>query len=230
MFLKIFSSRKNNFGDLPVKNLGLAEFEINNWVLSDFIVARLQSIVGVHPYPLNELLLMTGALCRLQPDHLFEWGTHTGKSARIFFETCKRFKLKTMIHSVDLPPNVSHGEHPGREYATLLKGIKEVKLYRGDGLDIATTLSRSFDSSTRLMFFLDGDHSFESVSRELKTITAAFPSASILVHDTFYQDPACGYNIGPFRAIQQTLQSSQTHFRLIETRTGLPGMSLLIPT
>jgi cephalosporin hydroxylase len=230
MFSRIFHCHKKSSGDFPIANPKFAEFEINNWVLSEFIVDHLCPIVGVHPYPLNELLLMTGALCRLQPDHLFEWGTHMGKSARIFFETCQYFHLKTVIHSVDLPPDATHEEHPGQEYAKFLKGIQGVKLYRGDGLDVAAKMARSFASSASLMFFLDGDHSFESVSRELQTITSTFPFASILIHDTFYQDPACGYNIGPYQAIQQLLGKVPSRYQLIETRTGLPGMSLLIPS
>ncbi len=231
MIKKIFSHKGSaRSADIPVVNPQFKEFEVNNWDLSGFIIDKLLPIVGYHPYPLNELLLMTGALCRIHPDHLFEWGTHLGKSARIFFETRQRFQLKTVIHSVDLPPDVSHIEHPGKEYAKFLKGIQGVKLYRGDGLEIATKLGKSFDPSAILMFFLDGDHSFESVSRELEILSASFPSASILVHDTFYQDPACGYNIGPYKAIQQLLGRNPSRYRLIETCTGLPGMSLLLPS
>lgn len=230
MLSTFFRHYKINHNTIPVVNADYSEFEINNWALSDFISERLCPIVGTHPYPLNELLLMTGALCRLHPDHLFEWGTHTGKSARIYFETCQEFHLKTVIYSIDLPADVSHEEHPGQKYAKFLKGIHGVKLYRGDGLAVAAKLAKSFDSSAKLFFFLDGDHSFESVLRELETVAASFPTASILVHDTFYQDPSCGYNIGPYKAIQQLLLKDPSRYRLIETRTGLPGMSLLIPS
>jgi cephalosporin hydroxylase len=205
------------------------EFEVNNWVLSDFIVCELIPIVGVRPFPLNELLLMCGALVRFQPEHLFEWGTNIGKSARIFLETRQRFYLETSIHSIDLPEDATHVEHPGKNHAILLKGVKGVNLYRGDGLEVSQNLADRFGKSMRYLFFLDGDHSFESVSRELQTVTSAFPTASILVHDTFYQDPACGYNIGPYNAIRHTIQNNPGRYKLVETRTGLPGMSLLTP-
>ena len=60
------------------------EFEVNNWIISEFIVEKLVPVVGVHPFPLDELSLMTAAVCRFQPELIFEWGTNIGKSARIF--------------------------------------------------------------------------------------------------------------------------------------------------
>jgi len=44
---------------LPVVNPGASEFEVNRWLVADFIVERLLPIVGTHPFPLAELELMT---------------------------------------------------------------------------------------------------------------------------------------------------------------------------
>ena len=45
-----------------VKNVHCSEFEVNNWVISDFIVNKLAPIVGTHPYPIGELNLMVAAV------------------------------------------------------------------------------------------------------------------------------------------------------------------------
>ena len=211
----------------PVLNLDCTEFEVNNWTLSEFILERIIPVVSIRPYPLNELLMMTSAMCWLAPTHIFEWGTHLGVSARIFYETGKAFNLKTTIHTIDLPEDVHHVEHPGQEHAYYVRQLPEVKIYRGDGLDTALKLASEQPLDARLMFFIDGDHSYESVHRELSGIIEHFSRADILLHDTFYQSEASGYNIGPYRAIEDVLSHSATSYRLMRTQGGLPGMTLL---
>lgn len=49
------------------------EFEANNWKLSAFILRKIIPLVGTHPFPLNELLLMTAAVAWAKPTHIFEW-------------------------------------------------------------------------------------------------------------------------------------------------------------
>src|SRR6266849_7039008 len=73
----------------PVRNPNASEFEVDLWTLSDFLLEKIVPVVGVRPYPLNELLLMTAAACRLRPSVVFDWGTHIGVSARVFFECQK---------------------------------------------------------------------------------------------------------------------------------------------
>jgi cephalosporin hydroxylase len=213
----------------PVLNGHCTEFEVDKWAISDFIVNRLIPIVGTHPYPLDELLLMAAALCRLKPTHVFEWGTHVGKSARIFFETSKAFGIATEIHSVDLPDASEHPEHPGRKRGLLVKDIPEVRLHQGDGLEESLKIVESLQGTVRPLFFLDGDHAYASVMRELVEIMTRVPNASILVHDTFYQSAESGYNIGPRRAITDALTSAPNRYKEISTNTGLPGMTLLYP-
>lgn len=60
----------------PVPNPGCTRFEVDGWIISDFLIKRLIPIVGVHPYPVSELFLMAAAVCRLKPTHILEWGTH----------------------------------------------------------------------------------------------------------------------------------------------------------
>jgi cephalosporin hydroxylase len=215
----------------PVLNIQCAEFEIDKWILSEFIVAKLVPIVGVHPFPLDELLLLTAAVTRVQPTHIFEWGTHIGKSARIFFETIKFFNIGSEIHSIDLPDDVSHIEHPGARRGVLVKGIKKVTLHMGDGLDTSLRLCDMADQTGFTpLFFVDGDHSYESVKRELFGIMTRLPNAHILVHDTFNQSEGAGYNTGPYRAVKDVLVSTSGRYKVIAQEMGLPGLTLIWPS
>ncbi len=211
----------------PVVNINCTEFEVNNWIVSEFIVNRLVPIVGVHPFPLNELQLMVAAVCRIQPTHIFEWGTHIGKSARIFYETAKSFSIKSEIHSTDLPTDINHVEHPKDERGSMVKGIKEVSLHTGDGLIKSMEIYNSLSVKNKVLFYLDGDHSYTSVYNELKSITDNIPEAHILLHDTFNQSSESGYNIGPYKAMQDILQTLPGRYSMISTLTGLPGMTFL---
>jgi hypothetical protein len=74
---------------------------------------------------------------------------------------------------------------------------------------------------------VDGDHEYGSVKRELEYIIAHFPDAAILLHDTFYQVAGAEYNVGPYRAIRDVLSSRENEYERIDTKTGLPGMTLL---
>ena len=99
--------------DDPVRNLNCKFLEVDLWTLSEFIVDKLVPITGVHPFPLNEQLLMSASVVRFRPTHLYEWGTNIGKSARIFHEVATTFNIDTEIHTIDLPDDVTHAEHPG---------------------------------------------------------------------------------------------------------------------
>src|SRR3989442_12959300 len=95
----------------PAVNVNCSEFEVNNWIISEFIFQTLGPLVGVTPYPINELALMVSAVCRLKPTHIFEWGANIGESARIFYESAKHFGLSTEIHPCDLPYDITHHYH-----------------------------------------------------------------------------------------------------------------------
>ncbi len=210
----------------PVRNESRA-FEIDNWLVSRFVMERLLPHVGVHPFPLNEQMLMTAAVCRIKPTHILEWGTNIGASARIFHEICRAFSLPTEIHSIDLPDHTTHEEHPGQQRGRLVRGIPQVRLHQGDGCTVALSILDSAATPVRPLFFLDGDHSYASVRRELQLIVEAVPQASILVHDTLYQPEASGYNTGPWRAIRDMLRETGACYELHEQNLGLPGMTLL---
>jgi len=222
-FTKLFFNKKR----LSIVNPDCQEFEIDNWIISEFILNKIIPIVGIKPYPINELLLMVATVCRLKPSYIFEWGTHIGKSARIFYETCTYFNIKTIIHSIDLPDNVEHIEHPKNQRGKLVKGFNRVILHEGDGLTTALEICRKNSIKRNVLFFLDGDHELQSVKRELVRIIKNLPEANILIHDTFYQSSKSGYNIGPFKAINTVLKLLPNNYKKISTKLGLPGMTLL---
>jgi Methyltransferase domain len=211
----------------PAMNVHCGEFEVNNWLVSEFVLNTLVPIVGVHPFPLNELVLMVAAVCRLKPGRICEWGTHLGKSARVFYETARHFGLDVEIHSVDLPDHVLHQEHPGHQRGMLVKGLQDVHLHQGDGLSVCLDIQAQAATPKQTLIFIDGDHSYASVRRELAGIMNGIPEAHILLHDTFFQSSESGYNVGPYRAIAEAITETDVRYRLLSTQTGLPGMTLL---
>lgn len=211
------------------------ELEVNNWVISEFIIHKLVPVVGIHPYPINEQCLMATAVCALKPALIFEWGTNLGKSARIFYETAHQFKVRTQIYSIDLPDDVEHIEHPGEKRGMYVRRLEGVHLLQGDGLETSLRVYRERMASLSPedkglakapLFFIDGDHGYDSVKRELGGIISAIPEANILLHDTFFQSPESNYNIGPYKAVQDALQTAPP-YKILRQELGLPGMTLL---
>ena len=92
---------------------------------------------------------------------------------------------------------------------------------------IAKAIGSTLSDRSRLLFFLDGDHSYETVRRELGEIRRDFPSASLLLHDTFFQSNESNYNTGPYRALQEFISEQAGYYASLVTATGLPGMTLL---
>jgi len=121
------------------------EFEVQMWAVSEFIASKIIPVTGCHPFPLTELSLMVAAVIYLKPDYIFEWGTNIGKSARIFYETCSFFGINSQIHSIDLPDDHKHCEHPGSERGIFVRKISEVKLHQGDGAETAIRIGNDID-------------------------------------------------------------------------------------
>lgn len=211
----------------PAKNLDCAEFEVDNWTISRFVLSKLVPVVGIQPFPLNELMLMSASVCRLRPSQIFEWGTHVGKSARVFYESAKQFRIPLQIHSIDLPDDIDHIEHPKNFRGMLVRELPDVHLHQGDGLTTALSVWRSNGRQPAPLFFIDGDHTYESVYRELSAVALEVADANILLHDAFYQSSESGYNIGPFKAIEEVLRKFPDRYKKIDSGLGLPGMTLL---
>lgn len=214
--------------DEVAPNLDATEFEVNKWVLSEFVLSKLVPTVGAHPFPLDELMLLAGTVCRFKPTHIFEWGTNIGKSARVFCETSRYFKLPLEIHSIDLPDDVEHEEHPKSSRGKLVRGYSGVNLHLGDGVETSLKIYASLPAGGRPLFFVDGDHSYGSVSRELDAIFSNVKNPIVLLHDTFYQSTDAGYNVGPNQAVSEFVERSDIEgIKRIDVGLGLPGMTLL---
>jgi len=211
------------------KNKDCARFEVDGWALSEFVLTKIVPVAGVHPFPLQELMLMVSAVSRLRPPLIFEWGTNIGKSARIFYETCRHFRIPCQIHSVDLPDDEEHVEHPKEKRGYLVRGLSMVSLHQGDGLDVSLRLWQESGMPPSPLFFIDGDHSHESVSREITGIVHAIPQAALLLHDTFYQSSESGYNVGPYNAVVEAVSQGGGRYEVIHSGLSLPGMTLLVP-
>jgi cephalosporin hydroxylase len=207
-------------------NSHCSEIELNKWEFSKFIVRKLVPVAGIHPFPLDELMLMATAVVHFRPDVVFDWGTHIGKSARIFYETAKLYKIPLEIHSVDLPEEVYHVEHPHKNRGKMVHNKKNVYLHLGDGVETSLNIYKA-NRYLNPLFFVDGDHSFDSVYRELTLIVKEVENPVILLHDTFYQSSEAGYNVGPYLAIKQVIAESPKPFKVHSTAFGLPGMTLL---
>ena len=220
-------ARKNSETKPVSLNENCEEFEVNNWKISEFVINNLIPIVSFMPFPLNELLLMVGTVIRLRPTHIFDWGTNIGVSARVFYETIKYFNINCEIHTIDLPNEIDHVEHPRNNRGLLIKGLESIYMHLGDGVGKSMEIIKTLRGEKRLLFFIDGDHSYNSVSRELSIIDKNIKKPNMLLHDTFYQSSGSNYNTGPFKAIQDFLLNSRDNYKMINVNTGLLGMTLL---
>jgi len=214
----------------PSRNPGCSEFEIDGWATSAFVAHTLIPIVGIHPFPLQELMLMTATVCRFKPPLILEWGTNIGKSARIFYEISKYFDISASIHSCDLPDDIDHIEHPHTQRGAMVRGLSEVTLHQGDGLTTSLRLWEEAGRPQCPLFFIDGDHSYASVRREIDGIMAVVPDPILLLHDTFLQSSEFGYNVGPRQAVEESLAACPDRFHAVHSGLSLPGMTLLYST
>lgn len=211
----------------PSRNRNCSELEVDAWQLSSFVVERLVPVVGLHPFPVHELMLLSATVCRFRPSYIFEWGTHIGKSARAFYEVTHHYGIVSEIHSVDLPDDLGHVEHPSRERGRMVRGLPHVHLHQGDGLNVSLSIWTDAGMPGEALFFVDGDHSEKSVYRELSAIVQQVQRPVVLLHDAFYQSPQSGYNVGPYRAIEAVLKQYPGRFKRVDSGLGLPGMTLL---
>ena len=100
-------------------------------------------------------------------------------------------------------------------------------LHQGDGLAVCLEIQNRIRKPSKTLVFIDGDHDHASVKRELIGVMTHMPDANILVHDTFYQSSESGYNVGPYKAIDEAMVAVPDRYRRLSTDTGLPGMTLL---
>ena len=98
---------------------------------------------------------------------------------------------------------------------------------KGHGVKVALDQWQKLGRPKRPLFFVDGDHAYESVRDELSDIFSTIPDASALAHDTFFQSEESSYNVGPARAIDEIIGKFPSRFHVTKSGLGLPGMTLL---
>jgi hypothetical protein len=209
--------------NLAVRNEA-GTFQVDNYPISKFLVEELLPVAGHWPYPPPEVHLMVSAVCWIRPNLIIEWGTNVGNSARIFWQTVKKFDIPCRIHSIDLPEDAEHPENVKSDRGILVKGLSDVSLHLGDGLETALRIFSERPSGARCLFFIDGDHAYESVTSELEGIMNSAPEAAILLHDTL-----SSLKRWPHEALQDALKSRRGMYRVVSTDIGLPGMSFVYP-
>ncbi|MEE9405592.1 MAG: CmcI family methyltransferase [Algisphaera sp.] len=199
-----------------------ARLEVETFATSKVVLEALVPIVGTHPYPLSELMLMAAAFFDCRPARVIDIGTHHGKSARIWHELGQLLNTPPHIHTIDLC-DPTHPEFPGKDHGRYCRDLPNVTLHTGDGADTTAKLIDD-DPHVATLVFLDGDHARETVTRELN-ICNRLSGASILLHDTLTQ-PNSGYNEGPYEALTDFL-ATRPDIECHHTHLGLPGMTLL---
>ena len=147
------------------------------------------------PYPFSELELMIAAIGNSRPRMVFEWGTHVGVSALIWYEIRQFAGLDYQIHSYDLPPETRNVENPGSDRGFLVRDLPGVHLHLGDAvaLSVQEWRARPQPSNEDVAFyFIDGAHNYETVFREASSVFKELGTqAHFLFHDT-----CCGPNQG----------------------------------
>lgn len=151
---------------------------------------------GLPAYGNDEVRFVEEILTKLRPTHVFDWGTNVGASARLFYEGSLQMGYPCEVHTVELPLELAHldRDHPGEtRYGAWIEGLP-VYGHRGDGVTESIRLHHELKPK-RALFFIDGNHEYENVLKELLAIEEAAPQAVMLLHDTHQL-------VGPLRAIR----------------------------
>ena len=198
--------------------------------LDNFVLEKILPKAGL-PYPLAEISLMSLVVDRVKPTHIFEWGTNVGSSAKIFHHITESLGMDIPIHTWDLPEDVSHGQHPGDNHGKLAKGLDRVHFHRDDGLRGALAqyqIEKKKNPKIRPLFFVDGDHSYKSVIREITGLIPVQEEFHLLAHDTFVQKPDVkGQSRESWVGCPTALELAAQDYRWLNVGFGNPGMAYL---
>lgn len=151
------------------------------------LAERLREL-GIPDYDDDEVALVEETIGRLQPSHVFEWGTNAGASARMFLEGTRR--LGAQVHSIDhRKPGGPCAERPKLYQGYWVAGLA-VWLYQQDGLPFTLHLCKKLKPK-RTLVFIDDSHLLLENARALKMLRREQPAAVILVHDADTGEPRC---------------------------------------
>lgn len=219
--LKAFRPQRHEARDI-VKTGSL--FEVDCWILSELLLKEVIPKIGVRPYPLNEQMLMAAAVAFVQPKIIVEWGTHLGKSARLFWQVKEALGLSgCRVCTVD-SMNSDQPEYPGAARGRYL-GQTGVEQIVGDGAQVAAQL---IDGSCEpVLLYVDGDHSREATKQDFALWPKLPAGSGLLAHDVFFQTPSA-YNVGPWESLQELVETHQETIAQMQWQLlGLPGMAFM---
>lgn len=199
-------------------------FEVDCWSLSELLLERVVPKIGIRPYPLNEQMLMAAAVAFVRPAAIIEWGTHLGKSARLFWEVKEALGLRgCRVCTVD-SMDPTQPEFPGASRGDFL-GDTGVEQIVGDGAQIAGRLIE--DIHEPVLIYVDGDHSREATKRDFSIWPKLPPKSGLLAHDVLFQEPS-DYNTGPWESLQECLEDNRSTIAQVQWQLlGLPGMAFI---
>ena len=195
----------------------MAEVTLADEVQARFDLAR-------SAYPEGELEFMCETVAEVKPDVIFEWGTGSGASGRIFCEATGLVALANSwigepvdLVTIDLPDELAplEAQHPRERTGMYLPDRARISRLRGDGVTVSLALwaTNFADAYNKPLFFIDGDHSYFAVYREVALIDRMVPNAVMLLHDT---------NDGPGLAAEKWCADQRRHtFESIPGRTGI---------
>lgn len=165
-------------------------------------------------YGFDEVGFIEETLLLLKPDFIGEWGTNRGSSARIFYELTQLHEISCKIHTVELPAVLAQLDpaHSGASTGALLADIP-VTCHQGDGVTEALE-QYALSKTVRPLFFLDGEHLYENVFREIVSVNRYDPDAWMLIHDTRH---------GPGIAAEQYNNRFPAHYEvtILGSQTGM---------
>lgn len=150
-------------------------------------------LLGIPGYGKDEVGFMFETVETVKPHLILDWGTNRGFSARIFYEATNR-RLNCGIYTIDLPIELAKldATHAGAFGGGWIHTL--VKQRYGDGVTEALLMWVKWGCPDRSIFFVDGDHSYNNVARELATIARITQKATILLHDTNGPPGDAAYN------------------------------------
>lgn len=184
--------------------------------LEEEVLARFP--IAADAYPQGELAFILQAVQDVQPSAIFEYGTGSGASGRIFQEAVSVLGLACLIHTTELPDELAplEAQHPRHNTGQHL--TDGVVRKRGDGVTESLVAWAQWRPQ-RSLWFLDGDHTNFAVYREIALIDRMVPDAVILLHDT---------NEGPGVGAREWVERQGRHrFTHITGRTGVGRLDRL---
>ncbi len=182
--------------------------------------------IGLRDYHDSHIALFEDTVVRLQPTHIFEWGTNWGESTRIWYELTALHAPICRIDTTDVSRiGDPCGQHPGYLHGHWIEDLasargSRIHCHQGEGCEISIALFRALPAE-RAIFFVDDNHELGPNLSSLRAIDALETPAVVIVHDSG--------GGGPRFAIDTFMQARQVAYEVTEIAEA-SGVTRLWPT